>query len=315
MFRKDVAARPLLVWILCGMTAPAAQLLSGYDWISVMLVGAVCSVMLCIALSTQARWPKCLWVLQGAWLIIALSACAGYTAESWPMGRTEDIVPVVMLTMAAWSARRGPAIAARMAGVLLVLLVAGYGLVLGAGLYQTEWGWVNDRQRIPVAEAVFLYLLPGAAVCIPKEKLGKRTAVILLLPLIAIIAAVATCGNVNPVAQVETYGFYEMCRSLSLLGIAERFEALVCALVTVGWFLVLNMLLGSLGCAAQSVFPGKGQAAVWAGATIAAGLYLVKMPVNVCFLAAGGGICWGLIPVISQGVEALKNMQKSKKRA
>ncbi len=310
MFRENVAVRPLLAWILCGMTAPAVQLLSGYDWVSVLLVAAACGIVLCVALSAPTQWPKWLWALQGLWLIVALSSCAGYTAESWPMGQTGHVVPVVMLALAAWSARRGPAIAARMAGVLLVLLAAGYSLVLGAGLYQAEWDWVGGRQRVPVLEALFLFLLPGAAVCIPKEKPGKRTLAILLFSLFVVTATVVTCGNVNPAAQVDTYGFYEMCRSLSLLGIAERFEALVCALVTVGWFLMLNMLLSSLGCAVQSVFPGKGQAAVWAGAAASAMLYLAKMPINVWLLATGGGICWGLLPVISQGLGALKNMQK-----
>ncbi len=314
MFRKEVAVRPLLVWIFCGMTAPVVQLLAGYDVRSVGLMAGFWGIVLCLGLCGAKQPGRWTCLLQGLWLVVALGICGQYGAKSWPMAENDKMIPLVLLVLAAWSAQKGPATAARMAGVLLVLVCVGYGAILGTGVMEIKGKWMLQHEVLSPELGAFVLLLPGAAVCIPRQKAGKRSLWLLGVSLFAVVVAGVTCGNVHPGIHAGSYDFYEFCRGLSFFSLAERFEALVCALVTVGWFSLMNLLLSALGAAVQKSFPGWGQKAVWLGAAGAAGILLFNLTIPKIAVGLGAVIFWGLIPILTQGIDVVKNHKKSEKR-
>ncbi len=310
MFRKEVAAKPLMVWILCGMTAPVVQLLAGGDFRLTMLIGLACTAAVCLGLSGPGEYGRSASGLQTLFLILAIAVCAWLSGESWPMGNTRRIVPWVLLGLAAWSAQKGPAVAARMAGVLFVLLCVGYGLVLAAGLAQTDWNWVVGHKMGDPATAAFVFLIPGAAACLPKGDRRMQPLWRFGVQAFCRAATIVTSGSVDPDLQTESYPFFEMCRSLSLFGFAERFEALVCALITVGWFSLLSFLLSCFGAAVQKILPGRAEVAIWAAA-IGGGLALLgKMSISWNLLSTTAAVFWGFAPLLTQVIAIRKKHGK-----
>ncbi len=310
MFRKEVALRPLLVWIFCGMTAPVVQLLAGYEAGSVGIMAACCGIVLCLGLWGNLQPARWVCLVQGLWLVVALGICGQYAAQSWPMAENGKIISLVLIALAAWAAQKGPGTAARMAGVILVLVCLGYGAILGAGIPQMKKQWILQHEMLPPELGAFILLLPGAAACIPRQRAGKRSLWLLAVSLFCVLVAIVTCGNVHPGIHTANYDFYEFCRGLSFFSLAERFEALVCALMTVGWFSLMSLLLSALGSAAQKIFPGWGRAALWLGAAGAAGILLFNLTISGVVAGLGAVIFWGLIPILTQGIDVVKNNRK-----
>ncbi len=306
MFRKEVAGRPLLLWLLCAMTAPVAQLLAGCDFWLVAALGIICTAVSCINLKTDAMYGKWICGLQIVWMTLVLGTIAGFTGESWPMGNTRTIVPLVLLALAAWSAGKGAATAARTAGILFILLCIGYGLVLAAGLAQVDWTWVVYPEREAVDAVVFVFLIPGIAACIPRKKGNAYEYTLFGILGLAILISIVTCGSLDPQSVLQSYPFFEMSRSLSVLGFAERFEALVCAMVTVGWFSFMSLLFSGIGSCCQRIFPGKGTAGLWGAAILAYAMILGKMSISGVFLSVGAAVFWGFIPAVTQLVAVRK---------
>ncbi len=310
MFRKEVAVKPMLVWILCALSAPIVQLLAGYDWRSIGLTGLACTAVSCLVLGCDGKWNKWVSALQALWLLLALWACGHYVAASWPLGETTIIIPATIFMLTAWASIQGQSTAARMAGGLFVLLLIGYGLVLGAGLPQCEWTWISEKDMVPPGLAVFIFLLPASAVCMPRQKAGGKTLVLFAVPLISVLVAVITGGNMKSVEESDGYAFYEMCRNLSLFGLAERFEALVCALITVGWFSLVSYLFVQLGSQVQMIFPGKGKVGIWVAAVASVITLFINLTIDNWILALGAVIFWVFAPLLSQGIGFVKKRGK-----
>ncbi len=226
------------------------------------------------------------------------------------MGDNNLVVPVVLATLAAWCASKGPTAAAGTAGILFVLLSIGYGLILGAGAPQIHWEWIQKNPAEIQALVLFLFLIPGAAANIPGKDLGKKVLWLFLIPLFSIVVALVTQGNVHPNANTGNFRFYEMCRSLSIFGLAERFEALTCALVSVGWFSLLALLYSAAGIAAQAVFPGKGNAGVWLALATSVIMILGKMSTNSPILWITATLFWGMVPILHQVIALQKKSRK-----
>ncbi len=312
MFRKPVAQRSWLIWIFCAVCAPITQLLAGFDWKSMLAIGLIATCAVCLLLR-RMEIPGWLCALELVWLTTALAACAGFTADSWPMGNPSCVVPLTLLALGVWSAGKGPGAAAGTAGILFLLLCIGYGLVLGSGVSQIRWDWARRHPAAEPGLAIFVFLLPAAAAVIPKQAGGKRGLFLFLIPVFSLAATVVTCGSIHPDATYESFPFYEMSRSLSLLGVAERFEALVCAIITVGWFSTVSFLLSAVGAAAQKCFPGTAPKAQLVCAVIAGAAVLGNLHMDSRFLGLGSIIFWGVLPLAAQGIVAIKNSRKKSK--
>lgn len=305
MRNETVPQRQMAAWIFLAMTAPLAQLAGG-GWLTMLAAGLAGGLFAWLAL--KMRRPQASWLctLQWIWVTLALSCFAPETANSWPMGDAYPVVPLAMLLLAVWAAQKGTAAASGAAATFIYIVSAGFAVVLAAGIGQTRWHALTQlpREMNPALLAVFL--LPCAAAAIPGKKKQANRAITA-----ALVFGVLCAGVVQGVLPDDAGGtapFYEMSRSLELFGAWERFEAPVCALLTVGWFAMLELLLCAGGCLFSTVVKDSYRAGVFVTAFIAGVLMLCNVRINAAFLAVFGGICWGIFPVATQGIESEKKM-------
>ncbi len=316
MFRKKVTAIQLLAWLFVALTAPAAQLLAGYNWIYVTAIGVACiaAVGVVLRITEEDNIPKWLAVVQALWLLVVIGLFSKFTGESWPMGKGDPVIPVVLLFLGCWSASKGAETAARVAGVLFFLMVMGYGLILSFGLSQTRWETlIPDSERIGWL-AVIVLLTPAAAICIPRESLGRKKAWLLVLPIFTGTAAMIV-GSVLPaeVCSGSANLIYEMSRSIQVLGIKGRLEALVCALVTVGWFSLTSFLFSGIGSAAEKILPGKAKIVLWCVLVVEVILSVMNVPIQKWIVAVMAIVIWIILPILVSGIEKIKKSKKVKK--
>ncbi len=310
MFRKEVENRPLLVWLFCGMTAPVVQLLAGYDYRLLALTGAVCTLLLCAGLYSNWQYGKVICALQTVWSILVLAKTVQYAAEGWPMAQNATVISLILLGLAGGSAQKGAAAAARTAGLLLLIIGIGYVAILLVGLQEVNVNWVQEHDKVSAELAVYVFLIPGVIASIPRKPLRGKTAAILVVPLFCVLVTVVTCGNVAPRQQTHSSDFYQMSQSLRLMGLAQRFEALVCGMISIGWFALASLLANGIGANLQKLMPGKAAAGTWGAVCAAAGLVLWKMPMDGRILVIGAVIFWGALPLFTQGIGLLKNIVK-----
>lgn len=305
MFREKIPSRQLTAWLFAGIAPVSIQLLSSGSWIWVAAAGAV-SVVLTLCL-WQTPWEPRKWqsTILYVYIVLLLSQLLPYAAQSWPTGNA-TAVPLILLALAAWSAQKGVSAAARVGAVLFWAVLIVYLGVFGAGAKDVRWQWLQPRLDIPNPVGFTVLLIPAASTCLlaPDRKNGPR----LLLPAVfALAAAIITSGVLSPeVAGNTPNAFYEMTRSINLLGIARRFEALISAGMTVGWFALLSLSLSICGSLAQKIFESKGRLGVWAGALAAAAMALCGLHISGWILFAGGAVFWVAIPLLTQGLEKRK---------
>lgn len=306
MFREKIPAPQLSAWLFAAMVPVGLQLLGGESW---LWVGCAAALSLLMA-SILWRRPREVSKWESGLLFIYVSVLMGQllheTAQSWPVGNSDPAVPLILLALGAWSAQKGTGAAARVGAVLFWVVLGLYLAVYAAGVKDVKLSWLKPGSDIPDGIGLTVYLLPWATAGLLKAKgaPGKHG----WLTLIFLTAgAVITAGVLSPVAAEQTENaFYEMCRSLDLLGVARRFEVLICAGTTVGWFAMLSMLLSLCGSYAQKIFPGLGRAGVWAAAGTAAVWRLCGLHINPNFLVLAGAVFWVGIPLLTQGLEKIK---------
>ena len=224
-----------------------------------------------------------------------------YTGQSWPEGDS-TAVPLILLALAAWSAQKGPSAAARVGAVLFWFVLIMYLTVFGAGVKDINLPWLKSRWNLPDALGFTVLLLPSASVCL----LGtgrKGNGRMVLTVVFTVVAAVITLGVLSPdVAGETSNAFYEMSRSINLLGVARRFEALISAAMTVGWFALISLLLTLCGVLAQNFLAGWGKTGVWLGAVAAACVKLCELHISPWILLLAGAVFWVAMPIVTQGL-------------
>ena len=100
--------------------------------------------------------------------------------------------------------------------------------------------------------------------------------------------------------------FYEMSRSLSLLGVAKRFEAVVSAGMTVGWFALISLLLTVSGKYFEKIVEGKGRLGIWVCGVVSVIWLLCGLHIPAWMLLSVGTVFWVVTPLLTQGLESEK---------
>lgn len=238
--------------------------------------------------------------------VIVLGELASESAGSWPVGDSYPAVPMILLVLAAWSAAKGPQAAARVGAILFWFIIIMYMIVFASGAKQIRWEWTRPVNRMPQPMSLIVLLVPSAATLLPAERnrfVGKQV----LAVIVALVAALLTQGILSAeiVGEVE-HPFYEMSRSLDLLGIAQRFEAIVCAAATVGWFAIMSLFLSISGEIFHWFKMGWQGIGVWLAA-LAAGVWLLcGLHISGWILAGTCAVFWVLLPIAAQGIEKIK---------
>lgn len=312
MYDHKLHHRQLTAWLLGAIIPTGIQLTAGGSWTSVLLVGVL--TILCVWLRWQFGTEPQGTGIGMLWLVL-MSLLLGTVAQtsilSWPTGG-HPVAAAILLLLSAWSAWKGTDAAARVGSVLFWLVFLLYLVLLGSGAKEVQWEWLSPTKADVNPLGCILLLTPaGAAMHLKgKERFQSR----LLIPgAMCTLAALITAGVLSPkVATEQTDAFYQMTRSLSILGQGRRFEAVLSAGMTVGWFCVFSLYLTICAAISEKVKKGAGRWGI-IGATIVSLLILLcQVHIPGIILLVLCAIFWVLLPVLTQWIDVVKKSKKSK---
>ncbi len=314
MFNKKIPGSRMAIWITVALTAPLAALVGGANWISVAAIAAVCGIvswLVCRFCDVSNDSVLCL--IQIIWLGTFLGGIAGMSADCWEDGRPYPIVPLVLLTLAAFGAKDGGAKASRVNGVLLWFVMPILGIVFAAGAPSVQLQWLIPRWELPVA-LIPILLIPCLGAFFPREERQFSWIAPVVGGTFAVLLAVFISGSMSPKVAAQTENaFYEYCKGINLFGVAERFEAIISCALTMGWFALFSLMFSAAGHLADTAHPGWGRAGVWGCAAIAAAVSLLGLRVGALMATGTSVFLWVIVPVLGRISSSRKNAKKSEK--
>ena len=319
MSREKVPQYQLAAWLFVAISAPIVQLVGKNGWLSALAAGAVCLGLCWLATALPASriiQQKWFCLLQLPVITLVTAEFAKWSVDCWPTGTDFPVVPLTLLTLAVFSALHGASVASRVPSVLFWFLAILYGIVLTAGSKNVKAEWLTPNWELPENGLLLTLLLPAVAVLLPWEK-GK--AMCLVFPVILLFLAAAalwTVGTISSnVATEVAWPFYESSKSLSLLGVAERFESLVSVAMTLGYFSLYSLFLSAAGNMGENVKPGWGKTAVMGCGIASAALTLLMIHTAQGLLVIITLIAWCFLPVFGGFTELWKKSKKGEKSA
>ncbi len=319
MFSKKVKAYPLCAWLLCAVFALIAQYAAGRNWLTVLAAG-IGSTLLCwcdlVLLEGQTCERKWYCVIQIPFLILAASVTAGWSAEAWQTGQTYPAVPLALLVLATFSAWNGAEQASRAGSIAFWFVALLFAVILAAGVRDVKPAYLLPKWQGTDCVLIYVFLLPMVTSFLPREGAPCYTKTLMAVVVMAVVIAVLTVGTLSQqVAAEESFPFYTFSKSLSLFGVAERFESLVSVALTMGQYSLLSLLLSGVGHMADRIRPGRGRTGVVFGAVSAAALmtFAVKLPGS--WLGALALLFWGILPLLLRNTKDRKKCKKIEKTA
>lgn len=300
--------RQLTAWLAAGLIPTTVQLVAGGSWLSALL--AVIISLLCIWL----RWTfgaeptgKLFSCLQWFVLIAVMIAACRHAEQSWP-GGAHPVVGIVLLGLAVWSVQKGTSAAARVGSVLFWFVLVLYLILFGAGMKDVRIKWLQPTTGNVDAFGCVLLLTPAAAAIHLYNKEGIKPR-LLLIGMFAVVATALTAGVLSPqVAVNKENAFYEMTRSLNLLGQARRFEAVLSAGMTTAWFALLSLYLSLCKQYSEMIHTGWGGKGSIAAALVVAVAVLCDLHIPGILLLILAAIFWVLVPLLTQGLDCKKKL-------
>lgn len=314
MFRREVSPLQMGVWLLCGMVGPLSLLAGQISWLMAISVSILCLASCGVAWSApQKELCKALCIIEYIGTALVLGYFVRWSGDLWPTGRGYPTVPLTMLFIAVFAALNGIQGAARISCVLVYLLILLYGIVLAAGLEQIDGANLHTANTAIPLVAVAALLLPAGAWLLPvnARKLSK-TFLIGAGVLFAVLCVWASGILSETVAANLKWPFYEATKSLSFLGIAERFEALVSVASTMSFFALYSYLLSIAGAMMERIKGGWGKGGIITAAAVAGAI--MPFAHRVRFLVVIAAILlWGIIPLTGHFYKVTKKYKKDKK--
>ena len=267
-----ISVRQRKALVLAAGLSPVFQVCAGAGWPWVLAGGLAAAFVsqAVAAMQPRLRGPgsearragRRLAAAAGAPLLLWLALRTGVqSTRAFPETAGNPIAAALLLGTAACAAYRGPGVPGRCAGVLLWITAALYGTVLLGSLPQLRLsalrlpalrgtGGPADALRCAAALSV-----PLAGLCLdpdspdrkPTQRRGApaseaRTVFGVLLAA-ALAASLVTAGTLTPALAADPMSFLTLARSVSILGVMQRFEALVSAAMLLSDFCLCALLL------------------------------------------------------------------------
>lgn len=308
--QNNIPAAQLRAWLLAAVVPAIFSVTGRNGWATVLLMAIGCSTLcFCILTCRIERFPKWLCILELAWLIVFLAGIAKISSSCWVEANAYPSIPIILLLLAALASRKGTTQSARMGATLLWLVIPVLGLVFLAGTTDIRMKWIPTELELPDGGLIALLLTPCVTAFLPKENKTLRwTGVI--LGAVAIAGSLLIYGTMGAdVARNAPSSFYEFSKGVTLFGVAERFEALVACALTGGSFALLTLILSVVYYLAEKILPAAAKWGVWLCTAVSAGVMCI-LPNNNYWMAIGGVIFWGFLPVVAQGIGGRKNIEK-----
>lgn len=302
MCNREISEKEHTLWLLAAIAAPVTQTASSCSWPAVAVIG-----LLCLAISygmekfgVQGNPGRWIGAVQWLWMLLVVSEFMHWTMYCWPDHRSYHVVPLVLLLLAAYAAAKGTGTASRAGSALRWPLLFLFGAVLLSGIKEIEVQNLKPVWQMQTAYLITAMLIPVMGVGYGTWKKKGRVLGY------AITVSVISSGvlSLALLKRVEA-PFYELGRSLNILGVGQRFESLVAAGMTLGYYVLLSYLLG---VTAKAWEPEKRRVrSIWISALFTAMVFLSGMRLNSRLLAVGNLVFWVLLPL-------LKNVSKNLKK-
>lgn len=309
--QSKIPGTQLNAWFLAAMVPTVLSIIGRNGWLTVLLTALACGVLsVCILACNQKEMPRWLCVLELLWLTALLGGLAAESAGCWAETDAFPAIPIILLVISALAARDGGVRAGRASAVLLWLVLPVLGIVFLAGTADRNWTWVRQGIDVPDGTLIALLLMPCLGLFLPHARSKKQYSICIALGVIAVIASVIMDAVVGTeVAQSAPNTFYEFSKSVTLFGVAERFEALVACALTGGWFALFTVILSAAHHLTEKTFLFAEKWTVWICTAAASGLMCI-LPNRSEWMAIGCLIFWGFLPVAAQGIGSRKNIEK-----
>lgn len=321
---REISARQAAAWSFCALSVPAALRCTQFGWGWVLLGCSLAAVifflggeltrgeagdltqMTCYALGETVG--RTVLGLGGAFTLLALAQTAGRAGAAFD-DETGRLAAPAVLALSALANRKGAQVAARVCSVAALVLAVLYGIVIWSAVRQVEaqWlvSWGSARQSAKVLPMMLVLgcirYLPGRT----QRPGGGAIAGLILIP--AVFAAI-TSGCLSPLlAQRLDRPFYTVSQSLRLFDVMERFEPLVSSALLMGFFALASLLLAA--AKAQLAAAMRMQENGWLAWALAGGAYAAKYltgQLRAEGWAFGAAIFWGMIPLLTQLIVAIK---------
>jgi hypothetical protein len=305
--QNNIPTAQLRSWLLVAAVPAILSIVGRNGWLTVLLMTISCGALCFCVLSCRIqRFPKWLCILELAWLTVFLGGVARISGSCWEESVS---IPIILLLLAAFGSQKGLYQSARMGATLLWLVIPVLGLVFLTGASDINIKWIPTKLELPDGALMALLLLPCASIFLPKEqKVLRGTS--LILGTAAIGGSLLMYGTMgSAVARTAPNSFFEFSKGVTLFGVAERFESLVACALTGGVFALLVFILSAIYHLSEKIFPMAAKWSVWLCSIAAAGIMCI-LPNDHFWMAVGGVIFWGFLPIVAQGIEGRKNIEK-----
>lgn len=332
---SDYSPRQFCALMATALAAPLVTVCSDVSWQWVLLAAVVAGCFLIYIVWAAGTLPPhtgfgpllrqavgagaARWIQGVYWLWLVLLAGMGclMAAAAFPQDRAFPLIPLVLLLIAARVSSKGAAAVCRFGGVLCLAVVSLLIAVLVFG--GRELRWENLRPAgswQDTAGPLAVLLLPAAGLLL-RDRMSNRGVswsrwFLLATGLGAAVSAVTVGALGLPLAQAAAHPFWLMSRSVSILGVMERFEAVVSALLALS-FCCMLALTATLGRKAlQGAVPAvKDSPAVWVSAVAGGGAMWLIPLIPAWVWPVGSLLFWGVVPAVALAVVRRKKLWKN----
>ena len=296
------------------MSAPLAVIGGKTSWYWTATMGLLCAII-CVWRGRQKdeeyRLPKWLCVVETVFFAIAAAEMARWSTYCWEDLGQNTLVPLTLITLALLNVKKGTDNAANVSSILFLLAAAIYAVVLAAGAKEIKAEWIVTPMGVPQWESVFVFLLPSVCAFLPGKKVEWKICGI-LMTIFSVIINVWIFGTLSSRAAELSFPFYTFSRSLSFLGITERFESVISVALTIGFYSVITLMFAAI----RSIWQQQKESdrGLYISAALAAGVVLLIKGIPPVILTAGAVILWIILPVLMEKLFQ-KKAEKWKKSA
>ncbi len=284
MQSEKLTAKQMLLWTASAMSAPLAIYAGKTSWEWTLITGIICIGVSLLALRFgSSDFGKILRMGQ----LITLSIIAGIFSREISACWGEDSVamPLVLLVLAALSAGNTAQNAGRVCCCVAWIAVIIYAFILAIGIKNVEWSRLAElgyyHEMMIVA-----YLLPAVWLLLPAER--SKGVTLMGMVLFGVLISILCFGTLSAGGVADTQlPVYQYSKSLTMLGVAERFEAATSVALTLGLFCTLSLLL----TAAEQMMKH--------GALIGAIIAAINVPINTRIVVIIVCFAWIILPLVN----------------
>lgn len=239
MYQKKISENQASAWLASALAVPLARTAADCSWVAAGTVGAVCAAV-CWGVRKMIVQPGP-WLrrIQCLWICVLISELLHWSGQCWTDKRGEYVIPLVLLALGLWAVWGGRGKAIRTGCTLLWPMLLPLGAVLLSSIPQVSLKELLPTWKMAGAHMVWVLLLPVFSTMESRGRGGRMAVGLAVLALTASVAA----GSVLPPDERGGETIYELSRSISLFGVAERFESLTASGLTIGYFSAVAFLL------------------------------------------------------------------------